>query len=276
MARHLNDTDISEMEQDFELEMDDEYEFGDDSEAGEDQELEGELEGDYGSLAEMEGDEFEIEEETGDEETGGYADRFYELSERGYESEADMDHEVNDLLNEMERDYFFGGLKKRLKSAGKGLLKKGLKYAAGKVPALKALQGITQLTRGNLKGFLGSLAKAGLASAIPGGMAALPALKALGFDPLGDSEANRDAWNNYVEVSREAFEYLAENLNEQADNPMEATRLATNAFRAGLKKAHGRRHGLRHRRVIAGGSPGQRRTRVVYLAPGERLVVKRR
>ena len=81
------------------------------------------MEEDSESLAEYEGDELgEIGEEAGD-----YAERFYELSEREYESELEVDEEVNGLLNEMERDFFFGGLKKRLKKAGKGLLKKGLK-----------------------------------------------------------------------------------------------------------------------------------------------------
>ena len=267
MVRNLEDTDLSELERELELEMDDEYELGEDSETDE------ELEYEEDSELELEADEGEYGGGSGD-----YAERFFELSEKGYESESEADEEVNGLLNEMERDFFWGGLKKRLKRAGKGLLKKGLKYAAGQFPALSAFKGLTQLARGNLKGMLGSLAKAGLLSAIPGAGAALPALKALGFDPTGDSEANRDAWNNYVEVSREAFEYLADNLHETADNPLQASKLASNAFQAAVKKVQS--SGFLGRGFSTGRpvvrDHRRRGRRVIYLGPGQSVVIKRR
>jgi len=270
MARNLEDTDLSELEREVELEMDDESQVMEDSEIGDTLELNEELGDDSEFEAEFRDEQGEVEEETGD-----YAERFYELSQRNYESESEVDQEVAGILNEMERDFFFGGLAKRLKSAGKGLLKKGLKFAAGQIPALQAMKGLTQLTRGNLKGFLGSLAKAGLTSAIPGAAAALPALKALGFDPAGDSETSRDAWNNYVDVSREAFEYLGETLNESADNPIEASRLATNAFQTAVRKVHARSRAGRHRVGPSRASSGRRR-KIVYLGRGETLIVRRR
>lgn len=261
MVRNLADTDLSELEREFELEMDDEFELGEDSETDEEYEEDSEL-------------EFEDESEFA-AESGDYAERFFELSEREFESESEADEEVNGLLNEMERDFFWGGLKKRLKRAGKGLLKKGLKFAAGQFPALQAFKGLTQLARGDLKGMLGALAKAGIMSAIPGAGAALPALKAIGFNPLGDSETNRDAWNNYVEVSREAFENLADTLHENADNPVEASKLAANAFQAAVKKIQT----MGPAAMPGRGASGVRRKRgrrVIYLAPGQSVVIKRR
>ena len=252
MARDT--ADLSQLEREFELEMDDDA-------AGE---LELEFESDEGELDE-DRPAFEAE---ADDAADGFAERFYELSQGSYESEFELDQEVNRLVADMEQEFFFKGLGKRLRSAGKGLLKKALKHAAGKFPALNALKGVTQLARGNLKGMLGSLAKAGLASAIPGGAIALPALSALGFE-VDEPEANREAWRNYGEVSREAFQHLAEHLHEQADTPTEASKLAAAALQAGLAKGQARRRsGGRRRR---GGGSGD--TRVIRLRRGERLIV---
>jgi hypothetical protein len=254
---------MSDMEREFELDMDE----GEVTSAGD--ELPGELE----SLAGFELDEPEQEFEVLDEPQqelevsldgggGDFAERFYELSTRQYESGPEIDQEIDARLDELEREYFFKGLGARLKRAGKGLLQKGLKYAAGQFPALQALQGITQLTRGNLKGLLASLAKTGLAAAVPGGAAALPALKALGFETTEDPQTNREAWNNYVEVAREAFDHLAQNLHERADDPLEASRLATTAFHHGLKRVRARGN-----RRPAGSA------RVIRLRPGQRIVI---
>ncbi len=242
-----DDADLSELEQEFELELEDD------------------------SAAELERDEdfaTEVDDSAGELESGdgtdGFAERFYELGQGSYESESELDDGVNELVEDMEREFFFGSLKKRLKNAGRNLLKKGLKYAAGAVPGGQVLKALTQLSRGNLKGLLASLAKSGLAAAIPGGALALPALQALGFS-ADDPEGNREAWGNYTEMSREAFEYLADHLNEDADSPLEASRLATAAFQTALKRAGGR-----------AGSPARtaRGTRVIHLRRGQRIVIK--
>ena len=241
MPKQTNDSDMSDVEREFELEMEEE--------PTEDRELEREFE--------------EIEEESADD----YAERFHELSQRQFEAESEVDDAVNGLLNEMERDFFFKGLRKKLKKAGKGLLKKGLKLAKG-LPAFQAVKGITQLARGDLKGLLGSLAKAGLGaaiSAVPGGAAILPALKALGFEAAEDDpEANKEAWRNFVGVSREAFDSLAQNLHEQADDPLEASRLATRAFQEALEKGRARVGGLR---------TVDKATRIVRVRKGETVKV---
>jgi hypothetical protein len=278
MARNLDD--LSELEREFELEMDDEFELGDDSEVEDseldDQEFQEEFETDLQGEAEYEEDEFEL----GDQETGDYAERFFELSQREFESESELDNEIEGLVNEMERDYFFGGLGKRLKRAGKGLLKKGIKLAAGQIPALQAFKALTDLSRGGLKGLIKNYGKtlitAGL-SGIPGGsLLAGPAVAALGLDKGGgEPQVNQETWNRYVDVSREAFNYLAENLHENADHPLEASRLATKAFQTAVARVKSNstrfpaRPGHRHKRR----HPGRR---VVYLGPGETLVIKRR
>jgi hypothetical protein len=251
MANDRYDTDLSELEREFELEMDD-------------------------SAGELEIDDVagELDEPSGERETGdspdGFAERFYELGQGSYESEYELDDSVNEIVGQMEREFFFSAIKKRLKNAGKSLLKKGLDYAAGAIPGGQVLKALTQLSRGNLKGLLASLAKSGLAAAIPGGAVALPALKALGFE-ADDPEGNREAWRNYTQVARESFEYLADNLHENADSPLEASRLATTAFQTALKRAQGRA-GTLARGIGAAGRT--RRARVIHLRRGERIVIK--
>jgi hypothetical protein len=259
MARYSNESDLSELEQEFELEMDNlefEGERNMDEELG-DEEFEGT--GDYE-------EDLQREFEGGDEENTDYAERFYELSQMEHESESDLDREVHQLLNEMEQEYFsFGGLGKLAKKGWSYAKKKGIEYAKKRFPALQA---ITQLTRGNLKGLLASLAKTALAAS-PAGAVALPALSALGFESGEDSGANREAWDNYVGVCKEAFENLAENLNERADEPLEASRLATKAFQTALTRPRGRfQPGGRLRGPIAG-PYGRGRRRVIYVNPNK-------
>jgi len=251
MAHDRYDADLSELEQEFELELEDD--------------TSGELEIEDEFAAELDDPAGELQ--TGDG-TNGFAERFYELAQGSYESESELDDGVNELVGEMENEFFFGSLKKKLKSAGKSLLKKGLRYAAGAIPGGQVLKAVTQLSRGNLKGLLASLAKSGLAAAVPGGAVALPALQALGFE-ADDPEGNREAWRNYTEMSREAFEYLAEHLNENADSPLEASRLATAAFQNALKRTAGRAGSFGSPRSAPG-----RRTRVIHLRRGERIVIK--
>ena len=229
MPRDVKSADISDLEREFELEME--------AEPGEEKEFE------EGPEEEFESPEEEFEEIEG--ETTDYAERFYELSRREFESEAEIDDAINEPLRKMDQDFFLGGLKKRwkqLKKRGLGrLLQKGLKFAAGRIPALQALRSATSAARAALRGDLGGLVKAGLGAALkahPAGAALSPALSALGFEA---GEENREAWDNVVNVAREAYDHLAETLHENADDPLVASRLASEAFETALKTAQTKR-----------------------------------
>jgi len=217
-------------------------------------------------FANLEATDDDDEIDSDDDTRTELAARFTELSSRSFESEPAVDEGLSELLGEMEREYFFGNLKKKLKKAGMGLLKKGLKLAKG-LPGGQAIQAITQLARGDLKGLLGALAKAGISAAaasVPGGAVALPALQALGFEATEEPEENQEAWQRFVDVSREAFDHLARNLHESADDPVEAAQLAAEAYQAGLQRVVGSAKG---RRNGAG-------TRRIRLRPGETLTIQ--
>jgi hypothetical protein len=257
--------DMSELEREFELEMES------DEEAGQDEELEGEWEEETGSDEETD-EEAGQEWETGSTEPGSYADRFYELSQREFESESELDDEVRELLNNMERDFFWGKWKRKLKKMGGRLVKRGLGQLAGKLPGFKGLQAVTQAARAALKGNLGGLAKSALTAALsahPAGAAALPALKALGFESSEDSERNHEAWENYVEVAREAFDNLGRNLDERAADPLEASRLASSAYQAAVRNVQARARTNEGR-----GRDHRTRTMRIQVRRGQRIIIE--
>ena len=254
MARNLNESDLSGLEKEFELEMEEE--------PGE-QEFEEGLEGEF-----EEEPQGEFEEEPQGESTGDYAQRFYELSQREFESETELDDAIDGPLRSMEAEFFLGGLRKRwrqLKQRGLGrLLQKGLSFAAGKIPALQALKNVTGAARAALRGDIGGLVKAGLGAALrahPAGAALSPVLGSLGFEA---GEDNRDAWDNVVNVAREANDYLAANLRENVDDPLEASKLANEAFQAGLRRVRSASFAPRSQ-----GRP----YRVIRVGRGERLKI---
>jgi hypothetical protein len=182
--------------------------------------------------------EIKGEEPQGGTEPNPFAVRFYELSGKPFKTETELDNAVNGILNEMERDYFFRGLLKT-KKAGKQLLMRGLEVVKG-ATAYQAAKDITQLTRGNLKGTLSTLAKSAL-KVVREGAAVSPVLSDLGFEPRAGTERSREAWQTFASLCEESFDYLALNLNEDADDPIEAGRLAFKAFGAALKKVKSER-----------------------------------
>jgi len=247
MSKGTKDKDTSDIEREFEEEMKEEK-LPKESQLPEETEFEREYD------KEMKGEELPEKKEL-----DPFAEKFYELSSRTFKTETELDNAVNGILNEIERDYFFKDLLKKTKKAGKFLLQKGLKTFKG-FSAFQAANGITQLPRGSLKGTLGTLAKAGLKEVRAGG-AVLPVLGALGFEA---GEQNREAWQNFANVCKESFDYLATNLNENADDPIDASRLASEAFIAALKKVKSERKT----------APVQRMTRMAA-APTQKKVVNR-
>jgi hypothetical protein len=245
-------TDLSDIEAQFELEMDNLESLDQETPYEEfEEELEDEPRQEYGY------------------EATDLPERFAGLAAREFESESELNDALNEIFDEMEREYFFGALKgvaRKLKSAAPKLLKTALAGA----PGLSALTGI--LASKNLRGLLMNLAKTGLSShpALAALMPlAAPAMKSLGFKEAEYPEENREAWESFVTMSESAYEYLANNLSDEANEPMEAARLATNAVRHGLNRARGfAPRGGRRRSPVS--------TRVIHLRarPGRRIVIE--
>jgi hypothetical protein len=259
----------SDLEREYELsfehgaDVDEEHDMpeGLDNEYADDELETGEtdLAGEFEALREMDDD-------GGDQELSGsgYGQRLYELSLREFESESQQTAAVLGELEAMGEEYFLGTLARRLKKSGRGLLNKATRMARS-LPAMQAIKGFTQLARNGLKGQLGSLITSAMASAIPGGAMALPALRSLGIKLPGGTP-DRETYDQLAEISREAFEHLAETVDEEANNPLRAGQLATAALQAGVRRAGGRGRTGRGR---AGGGAVRR----ITLRRGERLVI---
>jgi hypothetical protein len=281
MARNRRFTGISDLEREFELDMESEPPDEEAFETDLDEEFEADLDEEYGE--EESGEELDQEfevlaealEQDADPREMEFAERFYELGQRQFESEFEVDRALTGVLNEMEREYFLGGLAKRLKRSKlvRGLVRKGLNFAQQRLPALKA---VTQLARGNLRGALLPLAKTALGTVVPGGPAALTVLKGLGFETAEDAAQNRLGWQNYTRMAREAYETLADNVTMRVDEPREASQLAASAFQQAVGQAQQRAQALASQ---AGLGTGARRRggRVirVRLRPGQKLLVTR-
>lgn len=273
MPRRSNEYDLSELEQEFELEMDD-------LEADEELEDSGDFEQGDSEYGEPEFEDNNQAEWESDEETAGYAERFYELSQMEFEYDGELEQEVTDVLNEMA-EHFFGA--KLLKQAGR----RALKYASKRlnIPSLKVL---TQML-----GTVGMPLISKALAATPQGAAVLAALNtARRLSSEAGEDTQSEVWDNYAQVCREAYERLAESVadNENAGNPMVAAELATDAFQGAFRTvANQAPFGASSRRTPAIGWPSgsvrdkraappsrRRRSEIRYqhvLQPGERVVV---
>ena len=273
--------DFSELERELELEM--EGAEADDREtmfeAGSDgldygRELEfddRELDDDMEISFERDSPEFELEGDWDQSRSQEFVERFMEIGTRQFETSYEADEAMGEVLDDIEREYFFGAIKRGLKKLSKNklirsLAKKGLSLGVNKF--LPGLQGALQLARGNVKGALLNFGKQALGSVVPGGGAVLDAVKAIGLQPGGGETRERETWENYVNLSREAYEHLAENLTPRADQPAEAMRLANNAVQHAVARAQartGRSNGSGQARSGAG------RVLRLRVAPGERI-----
>mgnify|MGYP003507992433 CR=1 FL=1 len=98
---------------------------------------------------------------SGEKSEKEFARRLREISQRNRESDLDnADSELQRLWREMEDEFFFKGLAKKLKKRGMKLLNRGLQVVQsnpmlrntiGNTPAFQAINAATQLARGNLR-----------------------------------------------------------------------------------------------------------------------------
>ncbi|MFZ5784297.1 MAG: hypothetical protein ACOY4R_29225 [Pseudomonadota bacterium] len=289
MAINRDYSGISELERELELEleMDDELEIDDEAGAGNDSyeaetDEEADLQGNFESEGDLYADELKVGRERPFEVDEGsdqeFVERFMEVASREFEAEFELDQAMNEVLDDVAQEYLFGRILRGARSLGRrvmknkalgALVRKGLRVASGHLPALKAAM---QLAQGNLQSALLNVGKQMVGTAIPGGSVALGALSALGGS---GAPAEREVWENYTQMAREAFEHLADTVNEAADQPVEASRLAANAFQHAVRRAQARAGAGRLGQPGAAGGAvrGRGGARRVHLRPGEKLII---
>lgn len=316
MSKQYAPYDMSQLEREFELEMgdsrggysDDDLERELEDVIDDDQEYDTDTEYEYDGEdagyeyddqdAEYEYDEAEGEFEVYDNEPASYAERLYEFGQREFEHEFELEAELDRVVDDMHREFFLGRLiKKGFKSAVKlaknnpmvkQLVDKGLRAAAGFIPggglALDGLKMATGLLGDGLKTRARSLASKAVNGLKDEGAAFGKDLAAkLGINPGNSKAQNMDALRKLVDGLQRSFEFAADHIHEEVDDPIEAERLAGRAFEAGLSTVLPKRGARRTPPVNAGPlsaksgghTPG---TRVIHLRekPGteiEKIVI---
>lgn len=252
---------ISELEREYELDMADSSETEID-ESGEISEAESD------DMEASDDTEFDFEESPAENFERDYAERLYELAQREFESPDEATEAFEGVLNEMYENFLgLGKVRNYLKNKGRKLLKAGLKAGVGilrKHPAFGLVKNV--LAGKNLTQVLSSLAQTA-AAGTPIGAAVLPALKSLGF-PGETPQEEREAWDNFVEVAREAYADLASNLSEAADQPFAATQLATESLKRGMRRVLER---TRNGSLARDSASGRDKTIRIRVKAGQRL-----
>jgi hypothetical protein len=270
MTRATEAAGYADLEEEFELDMeeaiDDRSGELDEEFESDDDEFESEFESYPDETGEYELDDAEFEDEYGND----YASRLMELSLREFESEFELEAGLNEVFDDMQTEYFLGGLKKWAKkglSAGARSLISRVKKAASGLPMGQALKGL--LASRSLTDLLKNVAKTGISTALkshPG----LAAISAIGGGLLKQGEfrtGDREQFEQVVSLSREAYEHLARNLNEASNNPVGASQQVADAIKAGMERVQPRRGGAARTRG------GRGRKRVIRLRPNQKLVI---
>lgn len=229
----------AELESEFDSEQGTENEYNTDSEL--DNELDNEYEFESDNEFELEYDnEYEFESESDNEfeleYDGGngrsYESRIYRLLSRSGDNELEFDQELNQVIYEMEQEFFFKGLKKLAK---KGLQK--FKSIAGRTPLGQVINTATSLARGNIRNALRKAAGLALRSGagfIPGGALIAPmATRALNLETASDQEISAKKAKNLVQLAQQSYQNLAQQVDPRMANPGTANAMA----RLALKKA---------------------------------------
>jgi hypothetical protein len=204
--------DSEEFESDNDAETDDEFETDDEIEANEEFESDDEFETD---------DNGEFEISTDLEVNPKYTSKLQAVLGGNHESELEFDQELNTVLHEMEKDYFWGGLKKKFNKFKKSGIFSTLKKIANKTPLGDAIKQYTALARGDIKGMLKGLAGQALTTMVPGGAAAKQLLNL--ELPVSSSDPRKNA-QVINKVAKNAFSNLVQQL-VPINSPSQLTRI---------------------------------------------------
>ena len=236
MKNYQNDY-LSEFEQEFELddEMTENSDEFENFESAEDEaEFETNDEGDY--LSEWEG-EYEAENEFENTPEGGYEARLFEIFSNNYENEFEFENDFNEVMYEIERDFFW----KKIKKWGKKLAplaKSALSVIPGGGNLMSAIKQITKDPRGLLKTLAMKFGPAALNSIIPGSGAVLGAV--MGNNEMDDTSAARQAARDTVALARDAYSNFADEIGrtDLRKSLPQATTQMNDLARKAFKRAH--------------------------------------
>lgn len=244
-------------EPESEYESDDEWESEDDSETDDEFENDDELENDYASWAR--GGQYDRDRE--------FESRIYTAIRSNPDNELQTELELDNVLHEMEQDYFFGSAKRWLK-------KKAKKYGKFAIPGYGALKAVSSLGRLNIRNLLKNKLLQTAAGFIPGAGPIVSNAMRVAGDVMNSANAAKKQIQDLVQVGKGAYQNLAAAIPD-AQSEMEvkaASKMAwKNAIRDQVQTRDHRMKGTSGRRF---GRIGRDRTKRVFsLPPNARVAV---
>lgn len=248
----------------------DEFESDEEFESGDDMEMDDEFESDEESEPD---DEFEMDDELEALDETDYAafsrdnnyDRDREFESKIYnalvthrDNELEFEMELDAVLHEMERDYFFGAAKKWLKKKGLKSLKK---FAMNRLPLSGALKAISAIGRGDIRALLKNKLLQTAAGFIPGAGPLVSKAMSLAGNLSNAADDAKSKIQNVVQIGKDAYQDLANSIPD-AQNEFEVRRNARQAFRTAVK-----------RNPLAPGKSAGKVKETVSVSPNSRVTV---
>jgi hypothetical protein len=253
--------DDSELESDDEFEQDDEFEADDEFESDDEFETDEEFENDYASWARDGNYDRDREFET----------RLYRAIRSNADNELQTELELDNVLHEMEQDYFFGAAKRWLKNKAK-------KYGKFAIPGYGALKAVSALGRLKIRNLLKNKLLQTAAGFIPGAGPIVSKAMGIAGGMMDSADAAKQKIQDVVQVGKDAYSNLAAAMPD-AQNEMEVI----DASKAAIRKAIANQVQARENRTSGSGSSGpsstgrgvrhNRTKRVFPLPPKARVAV---
>jgi hypothetical protein len=268
MRNYQNDGNLSEFEFEFEGDFENDEFENDEFENDEFEQVNDEFEydGETNYLNEFENDEFEFEENEfendGESDTERrYERRFYELFTNNYESELEFETGFNEILHEMEQDYFWKKLKSFGSKALKGIMpiaQQVLKQIPGGAKFAPLLQSLTSDPRSFLRNAVKTFGPMALNAIAPGAGSVLGAV--MNSEVTVPSGTAKQAAKDTVAMAKQAYSGFANNIAKipPTSNPAQlknslqtAAQNAVQGAKAGVMSGGGnrRKHKLLSRKM---------------------------
>ena len=233
-ANNANEFELVDTESDVEGEWETNNEF--------ESEGEPDMEGETDYLSEFEtDDEFEPDNEFENTPEGRYEARLYEIFTNNYENEFEFENDFNQVMHEVERDFFWGKLKKWGKKLAP-LAKSALSVVPGGGNLMSIFKQLTKDPRGLLKTLAMKFGPQALNALVPGAGVALGAV--LGNNEVDTGDAARQAARDTVALAKEAYTNFADEISRTnfSRSVPQATQQLNQAAKNAFKKA---RHTVR-------------------------------
>jgi hypothetical protein len=266
---YLNEQAMDEFEQDEfdneENEFEDEFEL--DNEENELDNEENEFE-----------DEFEINhmpsnyDENFDPRDSEFEHRLYHALSSNADNELQTELEIDNILHEMEQDYFFG--------ANSWLRKKAMKYGKYAIPGYAAMKSASALGRLNIRNLLKNKLLQTAANFIPGAGPVISKAMGIAGNIMDKVEMGKRKIEDTVKLAKDAYQNLANTIPD-AQSELELNRASKQAWQNALQNQQIRNtsknwsapSASKFNRSMSNTNYANRKRRIVSIPPNARVAV---